>query len=398
MIWAFLHCKYLILGYQIIVVTDHKPLLAIFRKELPDALMSRCIVLVVVQEYSPCIRHILGKSNLLADSLSRYCDVQEVFQIPLEDGVLVEDIALVTVRDERDKMWVRQEETLASEQEKDPTFDPILTLLKIQKITNPQQIPKNMSSYFLQGDILYKFACSRQLENPVRYSVCSVSSVFFEASCMAIHKFTNHAAVERALVEHERLIYHPELSQCMKKEEKLCENCLQMKGKVKPSPLLRVPVAHIPFEVIVLNFISTLLFLYLRNIGIVKEKLFNSYVFVIVDQLTRYLMAVPTKDRTAGAVVKTLQEKVFTTFNVPRTILTDNAREFVGEVMVQMAEHYKIKLVNSTPYHPHGNGMAEWSVQKNKKKKKKMEAIKLFCGSKAIWFGTLGHWFGTRHT
>ena len=52
-VWALRHYKYLILGYRIIVVTDHKPLLAIFRKEPPDALMSRWLVLV--QEYTSLI-------------------------------------------------------------------------------------------------------------------------------------------------------------------------------------------------------------------------------------------------------------------------------------------------------------------------------------------------------
>ena len=46
--------------------------------------------------------------------------------------------------------------------------------------------------------------------------------------------------------------------------------------------------------------------------------------------------------------------------------------------MAQMASHYKIRLTNSTPYHPHGNGMAR-SVRKV------LEAIKLFSEKKSIW-------------
>ena len=70
-----------------------------------------------------------------------------------------------------------------------------------------------------------------------------------------------------------------------------------------------------------------------------KRQLFNTYVLVIVDQLTRYLISVPTRDRTAETVIKVLQEKLFTTFNVPRVILSNNAKEFVGDVMAQMATH-----------------------------------------------------------
>ena len=75
-VWALHHYKYLVLGYQIIIITDHKPLLAIFRKEPPDALMSRWMVLI--QEFSPHIRHIPGRANTSADSLSRNCEVESV--------------------------------------------------------------------------------------------------------------------------------------------------------------------------------------------------------------------------------------------------------------------------------------------------------------------------------
>ena len=203
----------------------------------------------------------------------------------------------------------------------------------------------------------------------MRFSVTCVPEVFLEAACRAIHKFTNHAAMDRAMVEAESLIYHPELSQYMKRVIKACEICLRVKGRVKQSPLLQVPVAHTPFEVVAMDFIGPL----------PRGQLSSTYVLVIVDQLTRYLIAVPTRDRMAETVVKVLQEKLFTTFNIPRVILSDNAREFVGDVMAQMASHYKICLINSTPYHPHGNGMAERSVRKV------LEAIKLFSEKKSIW-------------
>ena len=68
-----------------------------------------------------------------------------------------------------------------------------------------------------------------------------------------------------------------------------------------------------------------------------RGRLLNVYVLVIVDQLTRYLIAVPTRDRSADTVINVLQDRVFRVYNVPKLILSDNAREFTGDAMSQMA-------------------------------------------------------------
>ena len=102
-------------------------------------------------------------------------------------------------------------------------------------------------------------------------------------------------------------------------------------------------------------------------------------MLIIVDQLTRYLIAVPTKDKSADTVINVLQVHVFNVYNVPKLILSDNAQEFLSDAMSQMAEHYGIKLKTSTPYHPQGNGMAERSVRKV------IQALRIYCERKAIW-------------
>ena len=116
-VWALRNYKYIILGYPIVVITDHKPLLALFRKAPPDALMSRWMVLI--QEYQPLIRHIPGKQNVLADVLSRNCDVEVISEGQAEDETLVEEINLVMSRDPTTRSWSGtpwQDENLALEQ------------------------------------------------------------------------------------------------------------------------------------------------------------------------------------------------------------------------------------------------------------------------------------------
>ena len=70
---------------------------------------------------------------------------------------------------------------------------------------------------------------------------------------------------------------------------------------------------------------------------------------------------------------------MFSVYNVPKLIMSDNAKEFCSEAMSQMAKHYGIQLKTSTPYHPQGNGIAERSVRKV------IQALRIYCERKAIW-------------
>ena len=252
---------------------------------------------------------------------------------------------------------------------KDKFIAPIIKQLKEMKINTNQETPDDLSTHFMVGDILYKLVCNYRLEVPVRHTVCCVPETFLVQSCRAIHKNLAHAAAERSILEAEKLIFNVDLKSTMKKVISTCDECLKVNGKLKQSPLFSVPVAQEPFETISMDFMGPLS----------RGRLLNTYVLIIVDQLTRYLVAVPTKDRSADTVVNVLQDPVFNVYNVPKLILSDNAREFVGDAMPQMAEHYGITLKTSTPYHLQGNGIAEISVRKV------IQALRIYCERKAIW-------------
>ena len=97
-VWALRHFRFQILGNELVVLTDHKHLLTLFMKQppppSPDAIMARWFLLI--QEFHPHVRHIPGKTNILADLLSRAgCPADSVKrQIP-EDEILVESFCAI---------------------------------------------------------------------------------------------------------------------------------------------------------------------------------------------------------------------------------------------------------------------------------------------------------------
>ena len=102
----------------------------------------------------------------------------------------------------------------------------------------------------------------------------------------------------------------------------------------------------------------------------------NKYILVITDYLTRYIIARPTVNRRTHTVTGILRNYVFSPFQVPKKILSDNAAELRANEMRDFASIYGIELAFSTPYHPHGNGLAKASA------KKISRTLKLFCAEK----------------
>ena len=69
--WGLKKYKHLILGCKVNILTDHKPLLDLYKKRefINNSKFNRWFLAVL--EFNPDIKYIPGRSNLLADGLSR---------------------------------------------------------------------------------------------------------------------------------------------------------------------------------------------------------------------------------------------------------------------------------------------------------------------------------------
>ena len=82
---------------------------------------------------------------------------------------------------------------------------------------------------------------------------------------------------------------------------------------------------------------------------------------MLIDVLTRYLIAEPIKTKTAIEVAKLFFESVVCKQGVPKTLVTDQDKEFVNEILKEVANLLQIKHLTTTPYHPQANGVIERS-------------------------------------
>ncbi|XP_045497525.1 uncharacterized protein K02A2.6-like [Colias croceus] len=97
----------------------------------------------------------------------------------------------------------------------------------------------------------------------------------------------------------------------------------------------------------------------------------NQYFLIVVDAYTKWLEVIPTTSITATATINILK-KIYTTFGLPVTQVSDNGRQFRSEEMLRFLKENGIQAKFTAPFHPSTNGQAERYVQTVKNKLKAM--------------------------
>ena len=87
----------------------------------------------------------------------------------------------------------------------------------------------------------------------------------------------------------------------------------------------------------------------------------HEFVIVFDDCFSRYTILVPTSNHTANTVSEAPLRHVMPYFGTPRRLLSDRGREFVEEVWGNLTRSLGIQRLLTSPYHPEGNSINEWS-------------------------------------
>lgn len=81
----------------------------------------------------------------------------------------------------------------------------------------------------------------------------------------------------------------------------------------------------------------------------------NRYIFICIDQLTKFVFLKPMKKSTAYNVCKFFEEELMSTFGVPEMVFSDNARQFLSKEFQKMMSDYGIRHLKPPYYHAQAN-------------------------------------------
>ena len=85
----------------------------------------------------------------------------------------------------------------------------------------------------------------------------------------------------------------------------------------------------------------------------------NVYILMLVDQFTKWLEGYPLPDQNAETIAKAMVEGFIARFGCPLQILTDQGRNFTGNLFTQVCQLLQIVKTKTTLYHPASNAQVE---------------------------------------
>ena len=83
------------------------------------------------------------------------------------------------------------------------------------------------------------------------------------------------------------------------------------------------------------------------------------WLLTIVDQFSRWPMAIPLRGRTSSEIAKALHDHLITQHGPPTTILSDRGRELISKAMQYLCQFWGVRKVATGGYNPTGNAFCE---------------------------------------
>ena len=94
----------------------------------------------------------------------------------------------------------------------------------------------------------------------------------------------------------------------------------------------------------------------------------NSMYFIVTDAHSNLVEIMKTSSTTTIQMLQTM----FAHYGLPRTLVSDNGTCFTSQEFQDFLKANGIQHINTAPYHPQSNGLAERMVQTVKKGMKKI--------------------------
>lgn len=333
-VWSCEKFRDYIIGLNVIIKTDHKPLVPLLNDielaKMP-ARVQRFRMRLMRFQYR--VEHISGKENVIADALSR-----SFAPMTSAEVMFMEEVELFAVSVLYQTASSPRLKELGALQEHDEVISRVLHYER-----------GGWPTYMASHEALLR----PYFENRSRLSVIDgvlvmddrivIPQVERLAVLDKIH--SGHLGITKCRARAAQSVWWPGMSLQIAEMVRNCESC-RRESNAQQAPLLRSEFPSRPWE----KLGSDLFFFE------------NKWYLLVVDYHSRFIEVALLNNLRSSEVVMRMKS-MFARHGVPEVLVSDNGTQYASEDFSSFAKTYGFTHITSSPKHPQGNGAAERAVQ-----------------------------------
>lgn len=327
---ALQHWQKIVYGYPVVVKTDHKALTFIINNNVASDRVCRWALFI--QQFNLRMEHCSGKSNALADFLSRNPDRNEA------------STNQITISDD-DEKFLNELRTIHQKQKEEPYLNLKIKILK-NEIQNDDPdflvAKRNSEDYHYFNDLLHKYVD----RDHTKLRIVVPQSLKVELVWYA-HRMTGHGGIDKVLVTLMETFVWAKMRADIADILRTCDVCQRIKRNVfllkeYPRPIL----PEGPNDVFACDLFGPL----------PKGKRGNRHIFVCMDVFSKFVILCPVQKATSKQVINRLKNVIIPKLGTPRRLISDHGTCFTSnlfkETMDELGIHHilcSIRYPNSNP-------------------------------------------------